>query len=77
MTQLVNGAEIRFSAGLKGVDFRMSSGSAKLQISVDGSTFLDIPDTDKTESVNFNITTPKCKLKAILTGDAVARVRKI
>lgn len=77
MTKLVNNVPARMSSGVKGVDMRMSSGSAKLQISVDGSTFTDIADSSKTANANFNITIPECKIQAVTTGDAEVVVNHI
>lgn len=77
MTTLTNGVPVRVFSGIKGIDMRMSSGSAKLQISVDDSAFTDIADSSKTASTNFNITVPECKIQAVTTGDAVVNINHI
>lgn len=77
MTELVNNRSTNVSPGVKNVDMRMSSGDARLQMSVNGSTFTDIADSVKTTNSNFNITVPECQIRAVITGDAVVNLSYI
>ena len=77
MANLVHNTPLEVTSGIKNIDMRMSSGDARLQMSVDGSTFVDIADTVKTASTNFNITVPACEIQAVITGDAVVKVNHI
>ena len=74
MTTLIHNTLIAFKTGMKNVDMEMTSGDARLQISVNGSAYKDIVNTIKTASANFNITVGACSIKALITGDAVVEV---
>jgi hypothetical protein len=73
MTDLRASEAVPHNNGTKNINMYMaSSGTAKLQISVDnGTVYQDIPDTSKTASATFNITIPDCLIKAVITGDSV------
>ena len=77
MVDLVHDIPQGFETGIKNIDMRMSTNDARLQISVDGSAFEDLADSIKTASTNFNLTIPPCKLKALITGDAVVKVLNV
>ena len=77
MTELLHNEPQPFGTGIKNIDMRMSSGDARLQISVDGSAFADIADTVKTADSNFNITIPKCRIQAVITGDATVKFENV
>jgi hypothetical protein len=49
----------------------MTSGSAKLEISMEGSPFVELPEAYWTESTVVEIPFPNCQLEATLTGDAI------
>jgi hypothetical protein len=74
MTELTHDIPQGFATGIKNIDMRMTGGDARLQISVDGSAYADITDSVKTAGTNFNITIPECRIKALITGDAVVKV---
>ena len=77
MTVLITAIPQDITAGVKNIDMRMSSGDARLQISVNSSAFTDIPDTVKTSSTNFNITVPRCRIQSVITGDAAVSTSTI
>lgn len=71
MTQLTNNQELKVSAGDYVVVTSMSSGTSKLQISVDqGTTYVDITDASWSATATAVITLPQCMVKCVLTGDA-------
>jgi len=57
--------------------YTMSSGTAKLQISVDDSAFQDVPLSDKSASEVVLISLCSSKVKAVLTGDAVLSINRV
>ena len=77
MTALLTADPVEFSTGIKNYDVEIGTGTAKLQISVEGRGFKDIPDTDKSADYNNNITLPSCRIQAILTGDATVAINNI
>ncbi len=77
MSELINNRSTSVSPGVKNVDMRMSSGDARLQMSVNGSAFTDIANSVKTADSNFNITVPECEIRAVITGDATVSLAYI
>jgi hypothetical protein len=77
MTALLTADPVEFSTGIKNYDVEIGTGTAKLQISVEGRDFKDIPNTDKTANYNNNITIPVCRIQAILTGDATVAINNV
>ena len=75
--ELVSGVPQTYTTGIKNYDVEIGTGTAKLQMSVKGRTFKDIPDTDKSANYNNNITIPDCKIQAILTGDATVVILNV
>ena len=55
----------------------MTSGSAKLQMSVDGGAFQDITDCSWTANADGIVQLPACVLKAVVTGDATVMVNLV
>ena len=75
---LLNNEEITVSSGEYQYTCNIGVGSAKLQVSVDGRAFMDIPDSSVTSNSVFVI--PRicnCKVKAIITGDAEVSLNRI
>ena len=77
MTALLHNAPQDFVTGIKNIDMVMSSGDARIQISVNGSAYKDVASSIKTASSNFNITIPNCKIQAVITGDAVVNLENV
>ena len=75
--ELVSGVPQGYATGIKNYDVEIGTGTAKLQMSVNGRAFKDIPDTDKTANYNSNITIPECRIQAILTGDATVVLNNV
>lgn len=78
MPTLANNGEAVLREGLYAVITTMSSGTSKLQISIDGgTTFTDITDASWSSTTTANVRLPKCTVKAVLTGDADMNVRPV
>jgi len=56
---------------------RMTSGDARIQMSVDGNAYEDIASSVKTADAGFNITIPECYIQSVITGDAVVSINRI
>jgi len=77
MTNLVTATPLKVSAGLKCISMRMTSGDARIQMSVDGNAYEDIASSVKTADAGFNITIPECYIQSVITGDAVVSINRI
>ena len=77
MANLVTATPLKISAGLKCISMRMTSGDARIQMSVDGNAYEDIASSVKTADADFNITVPECHIQSVITGDAVVTVNRI
>mgnify|MGYP003660634521 CR=1 FL=1 len=64
--ELLNGTIIRRGQGTYNLKVVPGSGTAKLQYSVDNEAMQDIPDATSSAT----LTLPKCRLNAVITGDA-------
>jgi len=73
-TDLIHDTPEDVPFGMYNIDMVMTSGDARLKISVGGSDYKDISDSIKTASDSFNITVPKCQIKATITGDATVKI---
>ena len=55
----------------------MTSGTATLQMSVDGGPFFDIDNTTFSATNGGNIKVPECTVKAVVTGDATWSISRV
>ena len=74
MSKLVVNRATYITGGLKGVSIRMTTGDARIKMSVDGNAPEDIPSTIKTGNADFNITLQECEITAVVTGDATVSI---
>ncbi len=57
------------------VKMDMTTGDASLEMQIDGEGFSTIPDSTQTSTTSFGLTgLGTCKVRAVLTGDAVVFV---
>ena len=59
------------------VNYYMTSGTAKLQMTKDGQAAQDITDTSKSAADNFLVELPDCQIQPVLTGDATSFISQI
>ena len=77
MPILETATPLAIGSGTYNLKYTMSSGTAKLQYSVDGEAFGDVPDTSKTSSTGITVLLPSCRVQSVLTGDAELRITKV
>ena len=77
MGQLLTGVETVRSAGTHNLKIVIGTGTAVLQYQVTTEGFLDVPNTSVSASTGVNVELPKCKVKAVLTGDAAVYISKV
>lgn len=74
--KLVNDDVTPISPGNHTLTYVMSSGTAKLTYSVDGRSFIDVPDSAKTATTGITVRLPSCQVVAVLTGDAELSINR-
>lgn len=77
MTQLTSNTDLKLAGGEYVITNAISTGTATLQMSVEGAPFVEIPDAVFSSSDVSRYTLPKCTIKAILTGDATCYIDKV
>lgn len=75
--KLANNVTEDIQHGQYQLTYTMSSGTAKLQVSVDDSAFQDVPLSDKSASTVVQVSLCTSKVKAVLTGDAELSINRI
>ena len=68
--ELLDSVIVRRGQGDYNLKIDITTGTAKLQYSVDNEAFTDIEGSTQTANAGVSITLPKCRLNAVLTGDA-------
>ena len=76
MPNLVNGKAKSRQPGYHTLTYIMSAGTAKLTYSVDGKSFIDVPDSAKTATTGITVKLPACQVIAVLTGDATLSINR-
>ena len=74
---LTNNESTDIQHGQYQLTYTMSSGTAKLQVSVDDSAFQDVVDSDKSATTAVQVSLCTSKVKAVLTGDAVLSINRV
>jgi len=74
MTKLVVNKATPVTDGTKTISMRMTTGDARIRMSVDGNAPVDIASTIKTADADFNIRVPDCEITAVVTGDATVSI---
>jgi hypothetical protein len=74
---LKNNSEVSIQHGDHQLTLTMSAGTAKLQVSVDGGAFQDVPDSAEAASSVYIASLCTCKVRAVLTGDATMSINRV
>ncbi len=70
MALILDGVSTPIANGKHQLTWDIGTGTGKLQVSVDGLAFQDVPGSSRSASDSQIITLTDCKVKAVLTGDA-------
>ena len=75
--QILNNEIKQVASGTHDVNVIITTGTADLQYSVNSKDFVSIPSASVSASTGFDVTLPDCRIKAVLTGDAVMHVTQV
>ncbi len=74
---LLDGTQTKAHHGTYQLTYTIGTGTAKLQQSVDGQAFQDVPLSSKTSSDAVIIDLCMSEVKSVLTGDAVLSMCRV
>jgi len=77
MASMENNDELPIFTGMQNIVMNMSTGDARIQMSIDNQPFSDIPDTVKTADASFNMSIPASIIRAVITGNAKVFINKV
>jgi hypothetical protein len=77
MAKLASGQQESKGAGTYNIQVSIGTGTALLQYSTDGLSFVTIPDTSVSASTGLTLDLPSCAVKATLTGDAQMSINQV
>ena len=77
MTLLLTAVPEEISGGKLNIDMDMTTGDARVQLSINGRPFKDIESSVKTAGANFNISVPSCRIQSVITGDATVEMTRV
>ena len=75
--ELFTDAPFGAAGGEHNIKMVMSAGTGKIQLQVSDEDYVDIPESAVTASDSYTINIPACRVKAVLTGDAVCYITRI
>ena len=67
--KLLTATPVTVGSGIYNVSVAIGTGTAKLQYSVEGESFIDITDSS-TNTTPYNVELPNCQIQSIITGDS-------
>jgi hypothetical protein len=74
---LDDGVEVSIANGQHQLTWDIGTGTGKLQFSVSGLSFQDVPNSLRSASDGQIVTLTDCKIKAVLTGDAQMSIKAV
>ncbi len=74
---ILNGTEQTIQRGIYNIQVVIGGGTADIQYSTDELDFGTIDGANYTASGGDNYNLPRCKVKAVLTGDAQVSINRI